>query len=392
MNMNRTRILIICLTATLIMSGLVTTIGFLTEPAAEQYGVKITEIASQFSWLIAGFSIGYVLSFFVFDYISMKRIIISCYSVATTAVLLIHFFPAYSLLAGLFLVIGTCSGIIVCAAGTLIARLWQGNTRQSVLVAQDAVFNGGGVGFAWLVPLLLASGYAWSITWMVVAGIYLAVIMLALLSSFSEGEISSEEDSQAGLTTEWNSGFILIGVSLFLFLFAKIALFVWAPQFVEQKFSASGAESGHFMSNIFTAAMFGSVAGVYVVSKINVKYVLYALVVLAMLSTWLFTLAQNIDVMFLIAFLFGISISATYNSYIAFGLSFVKIPNHKHIAYLSLMGGVGSALGPLVSSKFVEMQSDKGAAITLCFITYVAVFLILLVANTINKLNKPAVS
>ena len=374
-----------CLMATAVMSGLVTTIGLLTESAAALYQVKITEIASQFSWLISGFSLGYVMSFFVFDYFSMRRVIVASYSSALFSVLFIHFVPLYALLSILFLLVGTCSGIMVCAAGTLIAQFWHDKARQSVLVAQDAVFNGGGVCFAWLVPLLLANNFAWSTTWITITTFYVLVMILALLSSLEQGSDDTSSKESKSETTEWNAGFIMIGVSLFLFLFAKIVLFVWAPQFVEQKFMVGGPESGQFMSNIFTAAMLGSIAGVYVVSRINVKYVLYCLVILATLSTWMFSLVTELKYMYLVAFVFGISISATYNSYVAYALNLVQSPNHKHIAYLNLMGGVGSALGPLVSSQVVEMRSDTASAITLSFITYIVVFLILVVANILHS-------
>ena len=114
------------------------------------------------------------------------------------------------------------------------------------------------------------------------------------------------------------------------------------------------------------------------------KYVLYSLVILAILSTWMFMLVTELKYMYLVAFVFGISISATYNSYVAYALNLVKSPNHKHIAYLNLMGGVGSALGPMVSSQVVEMRSGTASAISLSFATYIIVFIILLAANILH--------
>ena len=51
MNANQYRLMFIPLLATLIMGGFVTTVGLLTEPAAMKYGVELTDIASQFTWL-----------------------------------------------------------------------------------------------------------------------------------------------------------------------------------------------------------------------------------------------------------------------------------------------------------------------------------------------------
>ena len=64
------------LLATLIMAGFVTTIGLVTEPAANDYGVSIAEIAGQFSWLTAGIFVGGILAFFIFDYLPIRRVIL----------------------------------------------------------------------------------------------------------------------------------------------------------------------------------------------------------------------------------------------------------------------------------------------------------------------------
>jgi MFS transporter, TsgA protein len=369
------------------MSGLVTPIGLLTASAAEQYGVEITLIASQFSYFIGGIFVGYIFSFVVFDYFRMKSIIVTCYLIAFISILAIHYISVYKFLPYLLVIIGVTASIVACAGGTLITRLWLGKRRQSVLVAQDAMFNGGGVIFAYIATFFINNNFAWSATYMVVGGIFLFVAVLAILSSFDSGELPQKREDEEGIRTEWNAGFLILGLSLLLFLLAKISLFVWAPQFVEQKFAVGSEESGQFMSNIFTSAFFGSVAGTYIVSRVNVKYVLYSLVILAVLSTWLFTQSSSLASMLLLGFVFGISISATYNSYVAFALTFVAVPTHRHIAYLLLMGGLGSALAPLISSKVVEMSGNVGAAINMCTYTFALVIVTLVIGNLANTLK-----
>jgi MFS transporter, TsgA protein len=385
--MNKLRLLAVCLLATFIMSGLVTPIGLLTASAAEGYGVALTLIASQFSFFIGGVFIGYIISFFVFDYFKMKTIIIICYVVAIIAIAAIHYHASFTLLPYLLVILGVCASIVVCAGGTLITRIWQGKKRQSVLVAQDAMFNGGGVIFAYAATFFVGNSYAWSATYMVVAGFFLSVVVLAVISNFDTGEENLAEESQAEVKTEWNIEFILIGISLMLFLMAKISIFIWAPQFVEQKFTVSSEQSGQLMSNIFMSAFIGSVAGTYIVSKINVKYLLYSLVILAIVTTWLFTQSPSMDSILLLGFIFGISISATYNSYVAYGLTFVASPTHKHIAYLLLVGGLGSSLAPVMSSKAVAASGDVNSAIVMCTLTFLVGFLALLGANIANTIK-----
>ncbi len=385
--MSKLRLLAVCLLATFIMSGLVTPIGLLTASAAARYGVEITLVASQFSFFIGGVFLGYVVSFFVFDYLKMKTIIVTCYVITVICILHIHYVPDYFLLPYLLVSIGMCASIVTCAGGTLIARVWQGKKRQSVLVAQDAMFNGGGVLFAYIATFSISNDFAWSATYMVVAGVSLLVVILALLSTFDSGEQEQMKENIVEIRTEWNAGFILIGISLLLFLLAKISIFIWAPQFVEQKFTVSSEQSGQFMSNIFMSAFIGSILGAYVVSRLNVKYLLYALVILAIVASWLFSESNSFKTMLLLGFIFGLSISATYNSYVAFGLTFVSVPTHKHIAYLLLVGGLGSALAPVMSSKIVAMTGEVGTAMIMCTLLFVLGLLFLITGHIANILK-----
>ena len=135
------------------------------------------------------------------------------------------------------------------------------------------------------------------------------------------------------------------------------------------------------MSNIFSSAFIGSLVGTWLVRKVRVNYLLYSLVLLAMLSTWLFTQTRQLEEMLILGFVFGISISATYNSYVAFALTFVETPTHRHIAYLLLAGGLGSAIGPVLSSKVVELKGQVAAAMDLCLQIYLVVFVVLLASH-----------
>ena len=90
MSLNQLRLMSIPLLATLIMAGFVTTIGLVTGPAADQYGVSIADVAGQFSWLTAGIFIGGVLAFFVFDYVPVRGVVIISYTIAIILISFLH--------------------------------------------------------------------------------------------------------------------------------------------------------------------------------------------------------------------------------------------------------------------------------------------------------------
>ncbi|MGI9289012.1 MAG: MFS transporter [Pseudomonadales bacterium] len=352
--------------ATFVISGFVTTMGLIIPRAAEHFGVDAVSMSSQFTWFTGGVFAGYLLSFIVFDRFSIKQVLLASYAISLASILLIHLSSSYLLLAGWLASFGIAISIAVCGSGTLITRLWTGRARQTVLVAQDAMFNGGGVIFSGLTTWLITKTFPFSSTYLVVAGIIVFVMLIAALSNFKSDDVVVT-DEEGDLKTEWNVGFILIGISLLLFMTAKISIFIWAPQYVEERFSVTSAVSGQFMRNIFTAALIGSLAGTWLVSRINVKYLLYGFALVSTASVWLFTQVGDVNSMLLLGFLYGISVSATFNAYMAFALTFVAVPTHRNIAYMLLMSGLGSSFAPLVSSQAVSMGGEIIDALWLCF-------------------------
>ena len=246
------------------------------------------------------------------------------------------------------------------------------------------MFNGGGVIFSALATWFATQTLPFSSTYIVVAGIIVAVMLTACWSNFSADQVVASDEG-ANLKTEWNAGIILIGISLLLFMTAKIGMFIWAPQYVAARFSSGGALPGQFMSNIFTAALIGSLAGTWLVSRMNVKYLLYIFVLISTLSVWLLTNVKTADSILLLGFLYGISVSATFNAYMAFALSFVVVPTHRNIAYLLLMSGLGSSLAPLVSSQAVSISGDIVSALWLCFAVLILVVVTLAMGEWISK-------
>jgi len=382
MTLNQTRLMFIPLLATLIMAGFVTTIGLMTEPAADHYGVSITDVASQFSWLAGGVFIGGILAFFIFDYVSIKKTILISYIAAIGLIFWLHVSSSYFLLPVLLGLIGNFFAIVVCGGVTVITQQWRGNKSQMIMVAQDAMFNGGGIAFSALATWFVVNAYGWTSVYLVVTVLLGIVVLIAAVSSFDPAIEVEEEDTNA--VGVWNAGIILVGVSLLLFMVAKISIFVWAPQFIQQTFSVGPESGGLFMSNVFTAAFIGSLFGTWAASKIPVKYLLYGFVLVSLVSVFAMSIAKSVSVILILGYCYGVSVSATYNSYVAFGLSFVEQPSHKNVVYLQLMSGLGSTLAPFVSSMIVEQTGSTTMAIQFCFAMLLIVAVTLSVAGVLH--------
>ena len=137
MSMNQYRLMFIPLLATLIMGGFVTTVGLLTEPAAEKYGVELAEIAAQFTWFTGGVFLGGILAFFVFDYLPIKVVTIWSYVASVLLICWLHFEADYAFLPMLLALIGTLLAIVICGGVTVITQQWVFKQRQMVMVGQS---------------------------------------------------------------------------------------------------------------------------------------------------------------------------------------------------------------------------------------------------------------
>jgi len=372
------------LLATLIMAGFVTTIGLLTEPAANHFGVPITEVASQFSWLAGGVFVGGIVAFFIYDHGSIKTVITWSYLIALVSILLLHFYSSYWLVPVLLAVIGTLMAVVGCGGVTVITQQWLGRRRQSIMVAQDAMFNGGGIMFSAFATWFVVNHFGWSSVYLIVTVLMGIVVLLAVTSDFTP-VVEVEEEGLGGGVGSWNTGIILVGFSLLLFMTAKIAIFVWAPQFIQQNFGTGPEAGGQFMANVFLAAFVGSIFGTWAATRFEVKYLLYTFVLISLVSVFAMTAVNSTTVVLLLGYGYGISVSATYNSYVAFGLSFMEQPSHKNVVYLQLMSGLGSTIAPFVSSKIVEWTGETSSAIFFCAVMLAIVAVTLIACEILHR-------
>ena len=294
MTANQIRLMCIPLMATLIMAGFVTTVGLLTEPASDHYGVPLTDIAGQFTWFTGGVFLGGILAFFIFDWFAIKPVAVWSYVASIALIAWLHLSAPYAVLPMLLAVIGTLLAIVICGAVTVITQQWVGKQRQMIMVGQDAMFNGGGIVFAAAATWFVVNDWSWSSVYLLVAGLIGVVVLLAAVSSFDPVVAEEPEEGESGAAGSWNAGILLVGFSLLLFMMAKISIFVWAPQFIQQSFDVGPEVGGQFMANVFTAAFAGSLFGTWAASRIEVKYLLYGFVVISVVSVLALTLVQSV--------------------------------------------------------------------------------------------------
>jgi TsgA-like MFS transporter len=358
------RVLAVCLLAAFIIAGFLAPYGLLVGPISDAFATETGVIGSLFSLFTGGIFVGYVVAFYVFDRVKVATIIFAGYGAVGLVVASIFLIPGMLTLSTALAVIGFCCSLIVCGSVTLISQTWDGKQRQSALVAQDAAFNGGGIFFTATTAYLIGKNLSWQIAYAPPAIFAMLTIALA---AFTRLNITGHAGQKSKDPTEWNAGIVLVGVLVMFFMAAKLTVIVWAPQFLEQEFGASPRQASDVMSNVFQAAFVGSMVGTYIVSRVRIHYFLAMMISMGVIATLAMLTTDDLPVATAMGYLFGLSVSATFNSYMAFALGFVNSPDHRHVAYMLLAGAVGSGLGPLISSQAVLLTGTTSTPMMIAF-------------------------
>ena len=370
--MNRVKTIFICLIASFVMSGFLNPIGLISEPVSQSLGIPITEAVARFGYFTVGVFFGYLVSFFVFDFIRLRLVVIFGYGLLMLAVGGLFLFENDAAMKFFLFVIGMLASVQVCGASTLVSSLWRDKPRQTMLIGQDAAFNGGGILFTSLTTWFIASGFHWGATYTLVA---IITFIIALVASVTDFKSKSSVYNDLTGRTEWNPRILAVGGSVMLFMLSKISIFIWAPIFVEQAFDAGIVQAGRILTNIFIGAFFGSLLGTYIVSRIRIEYFLITMLIVGATSLGSMLSSPDLQLVLTLGYFLGASIGATFNGYTSFGLSFVVNPTHKNVAYLLIAGGIGSALAPWFSSEIVKYGGEIKYVLGVCLLIQCLVLL-----------------
>jgi len=333
------------------LGGLSSQIGLLVSPIAGSFNIAQTTAAAQFSWLTGGILAGNVLAAPALRYFNIRYVVASCYLVLIACSIGLHAVPTFVLVPVFFSIIGTTAGIGVVAVSTIIAQIWQDRQRQSVLVAQDALFNSGGMAFPALIGLLLGRHFAWSWGFLNIAVVGAVIVVLAAASRYDSIQKPKPGEPSA---SEWPLGLLVAGACLFSIIVCFVTIIVWLPIHAEGAFTASREAAAGVISKIFLTAFLGSFLFVFVVMKVIIQRFITVVVLIGCICAYLFVKAGSISNLGVVALAYGFAIAAVYHSFIAWGLSYTKRPNYQHVTFLYVCPGVGGTIAPYMSSKIVE--------------------------------------
>lgn len=378
---NKIMLTAISFLANFILAGFASQFGMLIEPIANTFAANINEVAPIYSLLNGGTLTGTITAFFLIEKIGIKRITLMSYSLIFACAATLHLTSSLSVVMVAMYLIGLSGGIGLCIAGTIVVSVWKDNIQSSMLVAQDATFNIAGVVFPLITTYALTHAMAWSYSYLAVGMVAVVTVILTLLTNFSlceQGAASKDEQK-----SEWNLGIISGGIGLFLGMLALYTFLTWAPTFVKQKFDIPFEVAGQIITQYWSAALVGALISAMIVSRVKIHHFLLAIITLAMILTSVIVTTNNLEWVGYLTYGYGFVCAALYNSFIAFGVSFVKQASSKNVSYILMSGSAGAMFSPAISSM-LESQIGLQTVMYAIPLLYVAILGLLLLARKVR--------
>ena len=383
MGSEKLRLSLVCILIYVVVAGFVTQIGLLTGPIASAYNKEVTSTTAIFSFLTGGFLAGTFAAYFLLDYIRIKSMVLGYGLLLIISVFGILFIENYSVLPIFLGIIGFVTGISTCIAGIVVGRLWEAKKRESFFIGLDAAYNLGGVFFPFVTTYVLLRQLPWTYCLLAVVVFVAIILYLSLQSGFYNINPDKNMPASQG-KVEWNSGIIIAGVSLFLVIHGKYSIILWLPQYAQNVLALGPEEAGKLISSVFSTALIGSVAGIYIVAKIRIMYFICAALLTGTLSGLLFTFVGSYASAVLIAATFGLAVSVLYNVFVVYGLNFVSQPSHKHISFVIVSSGIAATIAPYSSSLIVKWFGSSVAGLYAGSLSYFLAFTVLLLHVNIS--------
>ena len=157
-------------------------------------------------------------------------------------------------------------------------------------------------------------------------------------------------------------------------MLALYTFLTWAPLFVKNKFGIPFEEAGNIITQYWGAALVGALVSTGIVARVKIHYFLLSIILLACVITTIIVTKETLSGLDYLAYSYGFVCAALYNSFIAYGVSFVKRASSQNVSYILISGSAGAMFSPAISAlmeKTMGLQKIMYAIPVLYFIIFV---------------------
>ena len=397
---SQVRLTLIAFLSYMIMSGLLTQAGVILNAIAAQLDMSAARTVSIFSWLTGGALIGTLLSMYLYTRFSVRRLLITTYSVLLLLGLALPFLTGagYSTLAAVFLGLGVCCGCGLSGGAVIISRIYRAQRRASAFIATDCAFSAAGFIFPTLAGWLLVKELDWTLSYLAVASLAIVILLLAATTAFPDPHQAASTAGNDEPAPERETALmqfkriltprvVCFAIGVCLYLIAQTTFLTWAPNYLMAYFDAQPEVAGQVVSNYWGFSIFGLLTSVVLVNFIPTRIMLLVVSGIAIACTTAFLLIESIETFLTLGLAFGLLTTCIYKIAISVGTQQIADSPPMLVTLMLFSGSIGSTLAPVVSGLVVDSSDEKGA-LMLALAGFVTMLVLFISAMLLERLAK----
>ena len=397
---SQVRLTLIAFLSYMIMSGLLTQAGVILNAIAAQLDMSAARTVSIFSWLTGGALIGTLLSMYLYTRFSVRRLLITTYSVLLLLGLALPFLTGagYSTLAAVFLGLGVCCGCGLSGGAVIISRIYRAQRRASAFIATDCAFSAAGFIFPTLAGWLLVKELDWTLSYLAVASLAIVILLLAATTAFPDPHQAASTAGNDEPAPERETALmqfkriltprvVCFAIGVCLYLIAQTTFLTWAPNYLMAYFDAQPEVAGQVVSNYWGFSIFGLLTSVVLVNFIPTRIMLLVVSAIAIACTTAFLLIESIETFLTLGLAFGLLTTCIYKIAISVGTQQIADSPPMLVTLMLFSGSIGSTLAPVVSGLVVDGSDEKGA-LMLALAGFVTMLVLFISAMLLERLAK----
>ncbi len=397
---SQVRLTLIAFLSYMIMSGLLTQAGVILNAIAAQLDMSAARTVSIFSWLTGGALIGTLLSMYLYTRFSVRRLLITTYSVLLLLGVALPLLTGagYTTLAAVFLGLGVCCGCGLSGGAVIISRIYRAQRRASAFIATDCAFSAAGFIFPTLAGWLLVKELDWTLSYLAVASLAIVILLLAATTAFPDPHQAASTAGNDEPAPERETALmqfkriltprvVCFAIGVCLYLIAQTTFLTWAPNYLMAYFDAQPEVAGQVVSNYWGFSIFGLLTSVVLVNFIPTRIMLLVVSGIAIACTTAFLLIESVETFLTLGLAFGLLTTCIYKIAISVGTQQIADSPPMLVTLMLFSGSIGSTLAPVVSGLVVDSSDEKGA-LMLALAGFVTMLVLFISAMLLERLAK----
>ncbi|HIF9103289.1 TPA: MFS transporter TsgA [Photobacterium damselae] len=383
-NKNRNLLTWISFLSYALTGSLIIVTGIVMGDIAKYFDLPISSMSNTFTFLNTGILISIFLNVWLMEIVPLKRQLMFGFGLMVLAILGLMFGHNLALFSGCMFVLGVVSGITMSIGTYLITHIYEGKQRGSRLLFTDSFFSMAGMIFPVISTAVLAHHLEWYWVYAAIGVIYLAIFILALISTFPELGKKEDEQQADPEKEKWGVGVLFLSIAALCYILGQLGFVSWIPEYATKQLGMTITDAGQLVSYFWGAYMIGMWIFSVLLKKFDLQRFVMVLSALATLLMYWFNTDTDAKTLLYVISALGFFSSAIYTSIITLGSQQTKAASPKLVNFILLCGTIGTMLTFVVTSPIVESFGTHAALMTANGL-YAVVFLMCFLVGFVTK-------